>query len=64
MDRMDVQPIFPMEVPIIIDTMLSFKGDTEGHGDGKQTPWRLQDYWKSLYFVGSAPGEVDHKEIS
>ena len=37
MDRMEVQPILPIEVPIIIDTMLNFKGMFNGHGNGDVT---------------------------
>ena len=34
MDRLLVQPILPVKMSIIIDTMLSFDCDFDGDGDG------------------------------
>ena len=46
-DRMGVQPVLPVKVSVIIDTMLNFDGDFDEHGDGKQT-MILCSWWKTL----------------
>ena len=37
MEKMGVQPILPIKVSVIFDTMLNFDGDFDGHGDGDVT---------------------------
>ena len=45
MDRMGVQPIFPIKVSVTIGTMLNFDSDFNGHGDGDITLNRPEVYW-------------------